>query len=43
MITATAISDTDNLLDLQSVTKSLPVRDQRVPAVKDINLQYQAG
>ncbi|HMA81379.1 MAG TPA: AAA-associated domain-containing protein [Candidatus Binatia bacterium] len=43
MITATAISDTDNLLDLQSVTKAYRLETKEFLAVKDINLQIKPG
>src|SRR6266403_1132459 len=43
MITATAISDTDNLLDLQSVTKAYRLETKEFLAVKDINLHIKPG
>ena len=43
MINATAISETDNLLDLQSVTKAYRLETKEFLAVKDINLQIKPG
>ncbi len=43
MITATAISDTDNLLDIQSVTKAYRLETKEFLAVKDINLHIKPG
>src|SRR6266699_4476097 len=43
MITATAISDTDNLLDLQSVTKAYRLKTKQFLAVKDIDLHIKPG
>ena len=43
MITATAVNDTDDLLDLQSVTKAYRLETKQFLAVKDINLQIKPG
>jgi len=43
MMTATAISDTDDLLDLQGVTKAYRLETKEFLAVKDINLRIKAG
>ena len=42
MINATAISENDNLLDLQSVTKAYRLETKEFLAVKDINLQLSS-
>jgi NitT/TauT family transport system ATP-binding protein len=43
MITTTVINDTDNLLDLQSVTKAYRLETKEFLAVKDINLHIKPG
>ena len=43
MIDATATSETDNLLDLQSVTKAYRLETKEFLDVKDINLQIKHG
>src|SRR5437867_7086676 len=43
MTIATAVSDTDNLLDLQSVTKAYRLETKEFLAVKDINLHIKPG
>jgi NitT/TauT family transport system ATP-binding protein len=43
MISATAVNDADNLLDLQSVTKAYRLETKQFLAVKDINLHIKAG
>ena len=43
MISATAVNDADNLLDLQSVTKAYRLETKQFLAVKDINLHIKPG
>jgi NitT/TauT family transport system ATP-binding protein len=43
MISATPVNDADNLLDLQSVTKSYRLETKQFLAVKDINLHIKPG
>jgi NitT/TauT family transport system ATP-binding protein len=43
MITTTAINGTDNLLDLQSVTKAYRLETKEFLAIKDINLHIKPG
>ena len=43
MISATAVNDADNLLDLQSVTKAYRLETKQFLAVKDINLYIKPG
>ena len=43
MITAAAVSDSDNLLDLQSVTKAYRLETKQFLAVENINLQIGPG
>lgn len=43
MTTATAVKDTDDLLDLQSVTKAYRLEAKQFVAVKDINLHIKPG
>jgi NitT/TauT family transport system ATP-binding protein len=43
MVTATALNDSDDLLDLQSVTKAYRLETKQFLAVKDINLHIKPG
>ena len=43
MITATAVNDIDNLLDLESVTKAYRLEAKQFLAVKDIDLHIKPG
>jgi NitT/TauT family transport system ATP-binding protein len=43
MTTATAVNDTDSLLDLQSVTKAYRLESRQFLAVKEINLHIKPG
>jgi NitT/TauT family transport system ATP-binding protein len=43
MVTATALNDSDDLLDLQSVTKAYRLETKQFLAVKDINLRIKPG
>ena len=43
MITATAFNDSDDLLDLQGVTKAYRLETKQFLAVKDINLHIKPG
>ncbi len=43
MITATAVDDTNNLLDLESVTKAYRLEAKQFLAVKDIDLHIKPG
>ena len=43
MISATAVNDADNLLDLQSVTKAYRLETKQFLAVKDIDLHIKPG
>ena len=43
MVTATALNDSDDLLDLQSVTKAYRLETKQFLAVKDINLCIKPG
>ena len=43
MVTATALHDSDDLLDLQSVTKAYRLETKQFLAVKDINLRIKPG
>jgi len=43
MVTATALNDSDDLLDLQSVTKAYRLESKQFLAVKDINLRIKPG
>ena len=43
MISATAVNDADNLLDLQSVTKAYRLETRQFLAIKDINLHIKPG